>query len=178
MSDKEKPSILRRAGTFGLNKVRPESVRDASRQSLSSGRAAALKALKPQKIDIEDAKGAIHGRYEDGGVQRFSEMVVEMGLKPEDLEALKAMHKRQFLIYGCLAVAFFIMSLVTIFTTSGQFSALGGVILCIFAVGSIVNAVRSDYAAYQIDQRAFCGLRAYLSGTRIKREKTREIIKR
>lgn len=162
MSDTEKKSTFRRAGAFGLNKVRPESVRSASRMSIGSGRKAAMEALRPESIDIQEAKTAFKGRYEDGGKQVFAQMVRSNNLSEEDLKAIHDRHRQYAMIYTALSAVFFLIALGMILFTSGQFSIFSSIVLCLFSFGSLIRGVQSDYAAYQVRTRSFCGIHAYL----------------
>lgn len=158
-----KPSFLRRAGRYGADRLRPESVRDASRTSLRGGKAAALKALRPKPFDPEDLKGGLQGRYEDGGKARFAEMVAEQGLSDDDLRAIEASHRAFFRIFSAVATAFLVLACAMIILGSGFLSFAGAAVLALFSLATAIGALKSSFAAYQTRQRAFCSLSDYLS---------------
>lgn len=162
MSESEKKSIFRKMGGYSINRVQPKAIREASRDSLRSGGGAALKALKPAKLDTGDIRDGLSGRYADGGKARFAEMVAQRDLSEDDLSDLVVVHLRDFRIYGLLAGIFLLIAILLIALTSAQFSAAGGIILSLFSLGAFARAIQSDFAAYQIRQRAFCGFNQYL----------------
>ena len=162
MSDEQRKSLLRRAGSYGGSKIRPQAVRDASRQSLSTGGRAALDALRPESIDLDEARDAISGRYADGGKARFREMMEEEGLSAEDLDAIRETHQRNFRLYLGLSSLFLLGAVVMAFLSSGAMAIIAALLPVLFAIGAAIRAIQSDFSAFQIEKRAFCGLRRYL----------------
>lgn len=157
-----KRSFLSRTGRYGINRIQPEVTREASKGTILGGYHAARKAFSPEKVDLQDLKAGLSGRYDDGGHQRFAEMVRAAGLTPEDLLALQARHRRSFALFLSMAIVFLVGAFLMILLGRGPFSLLGAAILLVFMCGALVMGLQADFSAYQIRKRAFCGLRSYL----------------
>lgn len=158
----KKPNIMSRVGTYGINRIQPSAVREGSRQAMSSGRLAAMQALRPTAANPAELMAGLNGRYEDGGRERFATMMSEMGLVGQDLSSVEAAHNRNFALLLGSTGAFMAGTVVMILFGSGSFGLMAAIILTIFALASAVNAIRADYSAWQIRQRAFGGFREYL----------------
>lgn len=158
----KKPNILSRIGTYGANRIQPSGVREGSRKVLSSGGAAAMRSLRPTAADPAELMAGLNGRYSDGGRARFRSMMSELNIEAQDLPALEASHSRNFTIMLGASTVFMLGAVLMILFGDGAIGFLAAVILLIFALGSTVNAIRSDYSGWQIREQAFGGFREYL----------------
>ena len=160
---KAKPSIAGRISRYGMSRIRPAELQDASHGSIRDGGAAAMAALRPESADIDEMKAGFDGRYDDGGRERFNQMMEESDLSEEDLAGIEAIHARDFRIFIGVALAFLASAIALIIWGEGILSFAGSTVCVIFMFGSLARALQADFSGYQVRMRAFCGLRQYLS---------------
>lgn len=162
MSNAEKKGLTRRIGGYFGRRFRTPHVGSIGGDLLRGGSDEARKSLEIKRIDRAEVLNAYRGRYSDGGVARFSEMADEYGLSDDDLLILESERVRQFQIMCVFAAVCFVVGFLFPFLTSDLLIVASGFVFGIFSLVFLVIGLRHDFAAWQIRNRRFGGLREYL----------------
>lgn len=167
MADKEKGFFARRLdGAKGYvgRRFGNEFINGVGRQALSDGLKGARENLQPNKLDPDEFRAGLNGRYADGGASRFAEMVRDRKLSDQDLDQLARLRRRDSRIMYAAAGFFFVVGLYMILTSGSFTDGVQGMAtaFCCFIFGII--GVRNDFGRWQIEQRRFGAFREYLSG--------------
>jgi len=163
--DKQKKGILGRAvgriGAYTSNRLMARTTREVAIDTARVGSRAALEAIRPARISAQELRAGLNGRYEDGGLARFSEALREAGVDERDLPRMAEGHRRASLVYIAGAVGLLLLSC--------HFALAPGLMMKLSSVATLVAtfaiaafAMRHDFIAWQIDSRAFAGFRKYL----------------
>ncbi|MCE6959637.1 hypothetical protein LAZ40_11470 [Cereibacter sphaeroides] len=123
-----------------------------------------MAALRPAPFDLAEVKAGLAGRHADGGAARFRELVGQGGLSEEALSEIGTRHRARSLLNVVAAILAFGGGLWVILAGSEVMTILGGAALAFFSLVFLTQAIRSDYAAWQVQVRRMDGFEAYLSG--------------
>lgn len=167
MSEKrENPSFLqrsaRRVGTYGANRLMPAYNRDIASRTAKATLANVVDAIKPVRITREEALAGHHGRYTDGGRARFAEVMDANGVHEDDLPWIAAKHRKTCFILLVGSLAMFVLAMTLLFSGSSFLVRASSIASVIGALSLAAAAMRHDFYAWQIGQRAFPGFKPYL----------------
>lgn len=166
MAEKKKGFLARRAeGTarYVYKRFGNSFINEVGVDSVKQGASVAREAMTPKAFDREDFNDGLNGRYQDGGVVRFAELMRENGLKEADLQRLSYDRRKSAGIMFLAAAFFLILGAYFMVTAETGSTILFGfstafVSLCFISVG-----VRHDFSRWQIESRRFGGFRDYLN---------------
>ncbi len=151
----------RRAGSWAANRVARGDMRARSRANYKEARRVAVDALKPKRIVPAEVKAGFEGRYADGGRGRFEEMRAAMDLSDNDLAHLAKRNAIASGIFGVSAFCFTAFGLFLVISADTALASLSGVATLFAALLFASMGITRDFAAWQIEMRAFTGLRTY-----------------
>ena len=162
MSGGERPGRISRIGGYFGRRVGNPFISRVGRDTLTDGAGQAGHVLRPARISREEARGALRGRYEDGGRARFAQLMAQEGLKERDLSELERMRVRQFRAMCAIsALALLLGAAIPILTDDGLIMK-SGLILGLFSLVFLAIGLRHDLAAWQIRNRRFGGILEYV----------------
>lgn len=161
-SAESKKGIGRRVAGWGIRKFRNPAISAASRKTLTGGFSAAREVLKPEKMNVDEIRAGLKGRYEDGGAARFREVVEASGLSEDQLPEMVLRHRRQALLNIAISIAIVAASFSMILNSANTIGILGGAAFSIFSLVFLTLAIRSDFSAWRIRMRRMDGFKAYL----------------
>jgi len=165
MSDqptKDQEGRVRRVGSYFGKRVGNPFISRVGRESLSGGAEEAGGVLRPERVSRDEVRGAIRGRYADGGRERFAQMMREQGVSAADLPRLEAMRVRQFRAMCVVSVLALLLGAAVPFFTDDYLIMISGLIFGLFSLVFLAIGLRHDFAAWQIRARRFGGMREYL----------------
>ncbi len=157
----KKGRIARMGGYFGRRVGNPFITR-VGRDTLYGGASEARGVLKPEPVSREEAHGAYHGRYADGGLARFSQVMAQRGVQDRDLAELEATRLRLFRFMAGLSLLTLVLGAAIPFLTEDWLIMISGLIFGLFSLVFLAIGLRHDFAAWQIRNRRFGGIREYL----------------
>ena len=134
----------------------------AGYSTVKSNMAGTRKAMTPKSFDLNEFRQGIEGRYEDGGVARFMQMVKEEKIGEQELERKIRNHAWSAMIMLIAAVIFFLIGSWMMITAERGPEILFGFTTSAMVFLFGVLAMRHDYSRWQIEQRRFGGFREYL----------------
>jgi len=161
-SNGTKPGRVKRVGSYFGRRVGNPFISRVGRETLSTGAVEARGVLKPERISQQEVRGAIQGRYADGGRLRFEDLMRHNGLGADDLPRLEAMRTRQFRAMCVVSGLSLLLGAGVPFFTDDWLIMISGLIFGLFSLVFLTVGVRHDFAAWQIRERRFGGLREYL----------------
>lgn len=159
-----KPGISKRVFGWGQKRIRHPFLGDVSRGIVREGGKSALQGLKPQVIAPEEAREGFRGRYADGGVSRFRDMVSSLSITEEDLQTLDTFHRLQRLLNGVAGLLTGFLGLCMVMLGDIAVTRFGGVAFLVFTLVFMAGTLRHDFSLWQIRNRRMAGLSSYLSG--------------
>ena len=164
--NEEKHGIFRRTGskigTYAANRLQPAYQRQRRRENIQHTGSAAKEALRPTVFDADQARAGYEGRYPDGGRGAFAKFMVDLGLEEADLDRIGKQHAFNRAVFAIAAGGLLVMSFWVASSATGAmtlFTAAGTVIL---ALGFTALSARFDYFAWQVRERRFGGVKAWL----------------
>jgi hypothetical protein len=157
-----KPGRAKRVGSYFGRRVGNPFISRVGQETLSTGAGQARSVLKPERVTSQEVRGAIRGRYADGGRSRFQELMRENGLSAADLPRLEVMRTRQFRAMCLVSALALLIGAAVPFFTDDWLITISGLIFGLFSLVFLAVGVRHDFAAWQIRERRFGGLREYL----------------
>jgi len=166
MSDKEKSvkqSFSKRVAGWGQKRVRHPFMGQLSRDIVKEGGRSALAGIKPQPLDPDELRKGFQGRYADGGVSRFEEMVSNLSLDEDDLHILGSFHSLQRLLNAFAGVLSMTLGFAMMSFGDISLTRFGGVAFLVFALVFLAGTLRHDFAMWQLKNRRMAGLSSYLS---------------
>jgi hypothetical protein len=158
----EKKGRIARVGGYFGRRVGNPFINRVGRETLSGGVDQARSVLKPERVTREEARSAYHGRYEDGGRARFSQVMAQQGVPDRDLPVLEASRVRLFRFMAALSLLTLVMGAVIPFLTDDWLIMISGLIFGLFSLVFLAIGFRHDFAAWQIRNRRFGGIREYV----------------
>lgn len=116
------------------------------------------------EISREDVEAGINGRYADGGRERFRQMELAEGWTAGELQNRERSWKMQSRLYLLGAIVALLLPVAWVLFQPGWFALMMLVpgLVVPLALGAV--AVKADFAAWQIRERRFGGLRDYFRG--------------
>lgn len=160
-ADQKRGRIARIGGYFGRRVGNPFITR-VGRDTLYEGADQARGVLRPERVSREEARGAYHGRYEDGGRARFAQLMAQKGVPDRDLPGLEANRVRLFRFMVLLSVVTLTLGAAIPFLTDDWLIMISGLIFGLLSLVFLTIGLRHDFAAWQIRNRRFGGIREYL----------------
>lgn len=158
----EKKGRIARVGGYFGRRVGNPFINRVGRETLSGGAEQARCVLRPERVSREEARGAYHGRYEDGGRARFAQVMAQQGVPERDLAGLEASRARLFrYMIGFSGVALTFGAVIP-FLTDDWLIMISGLIFGLFSFVFLAIGLRHDFAAWQIRNRRFGGIREYV----------------
>ncbi|MFG6082244.1 hypothetical protein ACEUZ9_002888 [Paracoccus litorisediminis] len=161
-----KPGFLKRNGVrvarYGADRVLNSATREVAINVARSAAGGARSAMRPARFDRDELRDGHSGRYADGGIQRFADLVEENGLGGDDLDVMARHNKRLARIYLAAGVLLVILAFWSVIVSDTMMVKLGGLSAFIAGMVTMALAIRHDFSAWQIEKRAFPGLKAYL----------------
>lgn len=157
----ERGRVARIGGYFGRRIGNP-FINRIGRETLGDGADQARGALRPERVTKNEVRGAIRGRYADGGRSRFAELAAQQGLGPADLDGIELMRIRQFRAMCAVSLLALVLGAAVPFLTSDRLIMISGLIFGLFSLVFLTIGLRHDFAAWQIRSRRFGGIREYL----------------
>jgi hypothetical protein len=157
----EKPSRTARITSYLGRRFGNPFINRVGRDAVTGGAEQAKSALRITRVDKEEARGAIRGRYKDGGRARFAEMARERGLSDRDLEEMAHMRVTQFRMMVLVSLVSLIAGAAIPFFTDDWLISISGFIFGLFSLVFLMIGFRHDFAAWQIRNRRFGGIREY-----------------
>lgn len=157
------PKRRRRLLGWAANKFNGSAVGQVNSILMENVRATRDRA-RLAELTKEDVEAGIKGRYADGGRERFKQLELEHGWTSSDLDRRQRSWKMQSRLYLLGAVAGLLLPVVWVLLQPGWFALLmlaPGLVVPL-ALGAV--AVKADFAAWQIRERRFGGLRDYFNG--------------
>lgn len=162
MSETERPGRVRRVGSYFGRRVGNPFITRVGRDTLSGGAASAHGVLRPERVSPDEVRGAIRGRYPDGGRARFEEVMRESGIGPEDLPELERMRMRQFRAMCLISLLALLLGASVPLFTQDWLIRISGLIFGLFSLVFLAVGLRHDLSAWQIRHRRFGGIREYV----------------
>ncbi|PTX52487.1 hypothetical protein IQ03_01260 [Gemmobacter caeni] len=157
----EKPSRASRITSYFGRRVGNPFINRVGRDALTGGISDAKSVLQVDRVSRDEVRGAIRGRYQDGGRARFATMAAERGLSEADLLAMERMRIAQFRMMTLVSlIALFAGSAIP-FLTEDWLISVSGLIFGLFSLLFLTIGLRHDFAAWQIRNRRFGGIREY-----------------
>jgi len=133
--------------------------------NFKKGVVGAREAMKPQKLDREDFQSGLNGRYADGGVARFAEIMKEADLKEDDLPQMQYTRRRSAIIMFISAALFVALGSYVMISGTGGRDILMGFVTAFVSFVLVAIGVREDFSRWQIQMRRIGGFLEYLSGS-------------
>lgn len=161
MSGEERPGRAARFGGYFGRRVGNPFINRVGRDTLSEGADRAGHVLRPERVSREEARGALRGRYEDGGRARFAQLMSEKGVREGDLLELERMRVRQFRSMCVISAIALLLGASIPFLTDDPLIMMSGLILGLFSLVFLAIGLRHDLAAWQIRNRRFGGILEY-----------------
>jgi len=162
MSEAKRGRTARVASYFG-RRIGNTFITKVGRDALTGSASEAKAALRIDRVSRDEARGALWGRYEDGGRARFGDMAHERGLTESDLQTLEQMRLRQFHMLALIAAFALLAGGAIPFFTSDWLITFSGLVFGMFSLIFLMIGLRHDFAAWQIRQRRFGGIREYIN---------------
>lgn len=153
--------VGRRFGNSFINEVGVETLKESASR--------ARHAIIPRKFDADEFRSGMNGRYEDGGISRFSEMMIENNLKDEDIPALRRQYTRSAGVMFISAAAFLMIGAYMMFVSDIFIQTVCGFITSFVSFLFIALGLRHDFSRWQVENRRFGGFSEYLFGEKRKR---------
>lgn len=157
----KKGRIARVGGYFGRRVGNP-FINRVGRDTLYEGADQARGVLRPERVSREEARGALHGRYEDGGRARFAQVMAQQGVPDRDLKGLEENRIRLFRFMVALSGLTLALGAAIPFLTDDWLIMISGLIFGLFSLVFLAVGLRHDFAAWQIRNRRFGGIREYV----------------
>jgi hypothetical protein len=168
MSDADQPGteekrgrIARLGGYFGRRVGNP-FINRVGRDTLYDGANQARGILRPERVSRSEVAGAIRGRYDDGGRARFAQVMAQQGVPERDLPRLEEMRVRQFYAMCAVSLLALCLGAAVPFLTDDWLIMISGLIFGLFSLVFLAVGLRHDFAAWQIRNRRFGGIREYV----------------
>lgn len=158
----EKQGRIARVGGYFGRRVGNPFITRVGRETLYGGATEARGVLRPERVSREEARGAYHGRYEDGGRARFAQVMAQQGVPERDLAGLEATRVRLFRFMAALSLLTLTLGAAIPFLTEDWLIMISGLIFGLFSLVFLAVGLRHDLAAWQIRNRRFGGIREYL----------------
>jgi len=157
----EKPSRSSRITSYFGRRVGNPFINRVGRDAISGSVDEARSVLRADRVSREEVQGAIRGRYPDGGRARFVMMAEERGLSAADLTAMERMRVTQFRMMVAVSLVSLIAGAAIPFLTDDWLISVSGLIFGLFSLLFLMIGLRHDFAAWQIRNRRFGGIREY-----------------
>ena len=145
-------------------------------ESMKNGLEGTRKAMTPVAIDRKEFNQGLDGRYIDGGVARFAEMMKQQGIRKEDLPLLEKSRSRSAGIMFLSAGIFLMFGAWLMIRAENIQYVLFGFSTAFTAFIFVALALRHDYSLWQIRQRRFGGFMEYLKGVKGAKKTGTEIV--
>ncbi len=146
--------VGRRFGNQFSNKVGRDSLK------LSAERARAT--MIPTEIDPKDFRAGLEGRYEDGGISRFSQAMRDAGIPEAYLPILARQRRRASIIMFAAAAGFLLFGASMIIRADGFNDGLFGFATAFMSLLFMAIGINHDFSRWQIHHRRFGGFKEYL----------------
>lgn len=157
-----RPGRIARVGGYFGRRVGNPFISAVGRDTLYKGADSARDVLKPERVSRAEAMAAYKGRYQDGGRDRFSQLVVQRGLGEDDLRQLERMRLLQFRAMLVVSLLALLIGSAVPFWTDDWLILISGLIFGLFSLIFLMIGLRHDFAAWQIRSRRFGSIRNYL----------------
>lgn len=157
----EKPSRTARVTSYLGRRFGNPFINRVGRDAVTGSAEEARSALRIKRVDKEEARGAIRGRYSDGGRARFAHLAQEQGLSDRDLEEMAHMRVTQFRMMCLVSLVSLVIGAAIPFFTDDRLISVSGLIFGLFSLVFLMIGLRHDFAAWQIRNRRFGGIREY-----------------
>jgi len=161
-SKPEKRGRIARIGGYFGRRIGNPFVRSVGRDTLYGGADQARSVLTPERVSRSEAEAAFRGRYEDGGRARFAQLMAQQGVPERDLARLEGMRTRQFRVMCAMSLLALGLGAAVPFFTDDWLIMISGLIFGLFSLVFLAIGLRHDFAAWQIRNRRFGGIRDYI----------------
>lgn len=164
-------------GRYMVHRFGYKFIRELGVDNFKKGASGARTAMTPLVLDRDDFNGGLNGRYTDGGVARFAEVMRENKVDASGLIYFQQARRRS-------AILMFIAA--AVFLTFGVWQMFAAVRFQTFMMGFgtsftsfvlIALGARHDFSRWQIQNRRMGGFREYLMGDGAKISKSKDISK-
>lgn len=155
-------------GQYVVRRGTSESTHRIGRQAISENYRSAKQVISLTPLDPDDVKAGLHGRYEDGGAQRFRQLMAQMNVKDHDLPGLERARKRASALYLVASITLIVFAIYQIAFAGGRVTSFASAANIVAALGLGLMAVKADFSRWQISERRFGALTEYMQ-TRTKR---------
>ena len=136
----------------------------AGYKTMKNNLAGARNAMTPKTFDLKEFREGFEGRYHDGGVKRFAEMVKMEKIAEYELVRMARDRAWSAKVMLAAAVIFFLVGGWMMLTAERGQDILFGFSTSFMAFLFGALAIRHDYSRWQIEQRRFGGFREYMTG--------------
>jgi hypothetical protein len=167
MSEKKKGFLARTgkaAGGYVFRRFGNGFIREVGTDNFKKGVMGAKASMTPAALDRDDFEKGLNGRYEDGGVSRFAEIMRENGVSEEQLPALQHARRRSAIIMFASAAVAVIFGVWTMITSDDGKGLLMGLSTAFISIVFLGLGARDDFSRWQIQNRRMGGFREYLNG--------------
>lgn len=158
----QKRSRIARVGGYFGRRIGNPFINQVGRDTLYDGADEARNALRPERVSRAEVHGAYQGRYPDGGRARFAQVMAQQGVPERDLPHLAAMRARLFHTMCVIGLITLCLGTAVPFFTDDWLIMISGLIFGLFSLIFFLIGLRHDFAAWQIRNRRFGGIREYL----------------
>ena len=167
MSEERKGFLKRRAegaGRYVRSRIGNRYINEVGTSTVRQTVSSAREAMTPRAWDSDEMGAGFRGRYADGGVARFAEVMRERGLGTSDLQALAAQRQRNARIMFAAAGGFLLFGLAMVVSASDFEDILHGLVTSFPSAIFGALGLRSSFERWQLTERRFGGLLEYFRG--------------
>ena len=161
MTEGKGPSRIARFGRYAARRITGPLAGLPGHRALREACRCTADAIRPTRLERGDLMRGYRGRHADGGGARFRAMAVQAGLDEAALDHLAARRSQHARAAGAAAAALLIAGVALPFVAQDRVVALAGLGFGPFVLALLATALRSDYAAWQIERRRFGGFAEY-----------------
>jgi len=165
MSEKKKGFLARRAvGTarYVGRRFGNQFINKVGRDSLSKGAQRAKATLTPSEVDPDDFRAGLDGRYSDGGVKRFRDVMRTSNVSDDDLAGLAKSRRRAGIMMFVAAGGFLLLGSWMMINAEGFNQVVFGLVTALMSFLFVTIGINHDFSRWQIEQKRFGGFKEYL----------------
>ena len=163
MTKHARPSRIARLGRYATKRLAGPLSGLPGHQALREAARGMGAAMRPKRLDRGDLAQGYRGRHADGGRARFR-AIAEGSIHDDDALARLAARQRRHARAVCAATAAALIGGAALpFLAQDRTTALAGLALGPIILAMLATALRSDFAAWQIEQRRFGGFAEYVT---------------
>lgn len=120
-----------------------------------------LSRARPRPLDQVDIEQGLSGRYEDGGRRRFREAAAQQGWDETDLQQRERQWRQQARVFLVAGLGLIAIPVAWCLLQPGLFALAMLVPGLTVPAALLAVSIKADFAAWQIRERRFGGLRDY-----------------